>query len=65
MARLDQPPAVLHVYAQPDEAKYLALQIDYAQAHPWFQVHKLSARSHFPMFEVPAKMADVIRAFAA
>lgn len=29
-------------------------------AHPWFQVHRLAARSHFPMFEVPLEMAQVI-----
>ena len=47
-----------------DEAGYLAAQQAlFAAAHPWFQVRKLTARSHFPMFEVPDAIAAEIEAF--
>jgi len=34
-------------------------------AHPWFQVSKLEARSHFPMYEVLDEMAMAIETFSA
>lgn len=58
-----RPPEVLHLYAQPDDASFLAAQQDYAKANPWFHVQKLTARSHFPMFEVPEAMAEAIEGF--
>jgi pimeloyl-ACP methyl ester carboxylesterase len=60
-----QPCPTLHLYAQPADEAVLAAQQDYARAHPWFEVHRLEARSHFPMFEVPEGMAERIEAFAA
>jgi len=30
---------------------------------PWFSAHRLDARSHFPMFEVPEDMVAAIEAF--
>lgn len=54
---------VLHLYAQPEGASYLAAQHAFAADHPWFQVRKLAARSHFPMFEVPEHMASIIADF--
>lgn len=54
----------LHVYAQPADEAFLAAQQDYAAAHPWFTVHRLSAHSHFPTFEVPEEMASTIDGFA-
>jgi pimeloyl-ACP methyl ester carboxylesterase len=54
---------VEHLYSQPDAPEYLAAQVAFSQAHPWFRVHKLDARSHFPMFEVPGEMADDIDSF--
>jgi len=65
LASLDRPLPVLHLYAQPEDADFLALQNRYARTHPWFRVRKLEARSHFPMFEVPAEMAAAIIGFAA
>jgi pimeloyl-ACP methyl ester carboxylesterase len=59
---LDIP--VLHLYAQPAEQVYLDAQRDFALAHPWFSVQRLDARSHFPMFEVPAEIAQAVLRFA-
>jgi pimeloyl-ACP methyl ester carboxylesterase len=56
---------VLHLYAQPDDADLLSFQQAYARRHTWFQVHKLAARSQFPMFEVPEEMAGAITRFTA
>jgi pimeloyl-ACP methyl ester carboxylesterase len=65
LAALDPPAPVLHLYAQPEDPAYLAAQQQFAAEHPWFQVSKLDARTHFPMFEVPADMAAVIGSFVA
>lgn len=56
---------VLHLYAQPEEPGYLAAQQAFAASHPWFQVFKLEARSHFPMYEVPDEMTMAIERFVA
>ncbi|GBC85220.1 1H-3-hydroxy-4-oxoquinaldine 2,4-dioxygenase [bacterium HR11] len=63
LAALDPPVPVLHLYAQPDDPGWLAAQQSFAAARPWFQVSKLEARSHFPMYEVPAEMAKAIEGF--
>ncbi len=67
LAALDalQPCPTLHVYAQPGDDAVLAAQQDFASSHPWFEVVRLDARSHFPMFEVPDRMAEVIETFAS
>lgn len=64
LSRLSPQPAVLHLYAQPDDPGYLSVQRQFAAANPWFQVQKLDARSHFPMYEVPDAMAEAITRFA-
>jgi pimeloyl-ACP methyl ester carboxylesterase len=64
IAGLDGPPPTLHLYAQPADPELLEAQKGYAAANPWFQVERLDARSHFPMFEVPDAMAAAITAFA-
>lgn len=56
---------VLHLYAQPADEAFLTAQREYAAAHPWFRVHRLQARSHFPMFEVPGEVAAVLDDFVA
>jgi len=61
---LDEPCQTLHLYAQPADDSVLAAQQAYAEAQRWFHVHRLAARSHFPMFEVPDDMAAVIEDFA-
>lgn len=65
LASLDPPVPVLHLYAQPEDLGYLAAQQSFAAAHPWFQVSRLGARSHFPMYEVPEEMAMAIEQFVA
>jgi pimeloyl-ACP methyl ester carboxylesterase len=64
-ATLDPPVPVLHLYAQPDDPGYLATQQSFAATHRWFQVSKLQARSHFPMYEVADEMAMAIEKFVA
>ncbi len=54
---------VLHLYAQPDDPGYLAAQQAFSAAHPWFNVTKLDAHSHFPMLEVADEMAAAIEQF--
>ncbi len=58
-----QPCPTLHVYAQPAAEEVLAAQQQYAASHPWFSVHRLDARSHFPMYEVPEQMVEAVEAF--
>jgi uncharacterized protein (TIGR02246 family) len=53
------------VYAQPEDEAWLAAQQAFAREHAWFQVQKLNARSHFPMFEVPDALALAIETFVA
>ena len=62
--RLPEPCPTLHVYAQPADDDLFAAQQAYAATHPWFAAHRLSARSHFPVFEVPEEMTAVIEHFA-
>jgi len=63
LEQLDEPCPTLHLYAQPTDDGFLAAQQAYASTHDWFKVHRLDARSHFPMFEVPAEMVRVIEEF--
>lgn len=63
LSKLNPPVPVLHLYAQPEDPGYLAAQQAFANAHPWFNVRKLEARSHFPMFEVPEEIAEAIERF--
>jgi pimeloyl-ACP methyl ester carboxylesterase len=63
LERLDVPCPTLHLYAQPADDAVLAAQRGYAAGHPWFRVHRLQARSHFPMFEVPEELAAAVEEF--
>lgn len=63
LERLDAPCPTLHVYAQPADDAVLDAQRAYAAGHPWFRVHRLEARSHFPMFEVPGELAAAVEEF--
>ena len=65
LSALDPPVPVLHIYAQPPDPGYLDAQKAIAARHPWFQVEKLDARTHFPMFEMPERLASVILRFVA
>lgn len=63
LARLDEPPPVLHLYGQPTEDGYLQRQRDFAAAHSWFHVRRLGARTHFAMTETPAEAAAAVDDF--
>jgi pimeloyl-ACP methyl ester carboxylesterase len=63
LTALDEPCPTLHVYAQPADDAVLAAQQAFAAEHDWFRVHRLDARSHFPMFEVPEEIARVVEDF--
>lgn len=65
VAELDPPPPTLHLYAQPADPAYLDAQRRYADDHPWFEVERLDAASHFPMFEVPDTIAGYLETFIA
>lgn len=65
VATLDPPPLTLHLYAQPTDPAFLDAQLEFAAADPWFQVEKLEAVSHFPIFEVPGAIAEHLSRFAA
>ena len=55
----------LHAYGQPTDPGFLRAQQDYAAKHPWFQVVKLDAQSHFPSIEAPEQLAAALEAFAS
>jgi pimeloyl-ACP methyl ester carboxylesterase len=57
------PCPTLHVYAQPADDRFLAAQERFASAHAWFEVRRLDAKSHFPMFEVPDDLAAAVEGF--
>lgn len=63
LAHLDPPVPVVHLYAQPDDFGYFAAQQAFSAAHPWFQVSKVQAHSHFPLLEAPDEMAITIERF--
>ncbi len=65
LGELSPPASTLHLYSQPADPGYLAAQEAFAAEHPWFHVRRLSARSHFPMLEVPEVMAAEIEHFVA
>lgn len=65
VAGLDPPPPTLHLYAQPPDEDYLDVQRGFAAEHPWFEVVRLDAASHFPMFEVPDVIAGLLYDFVA
>ena len=63
LARLEPPPPTLHLYAQPAHPGFLRVQEEFAAAHPWFQVRRLDARSHFPTLEIPVELAAALDPF--
>jgi pimeloyl-ACP methyl ester carboxylesterase len=63
LARLDEPPQVLHLYGQPADPAYLEAQLEFAARHPWFHVTRMPARGHFSMIEMPGDVARVIEDF--
>lgn len=65
LSRMNPPVPVMHLYAQPEDPRYLTAQELFAAAHSWFSVRRLNARSHFPMYEVPDDMAKAIDEFVS
>jgi pimeloyl-ACP methyl ester carboxylesterase len=65
LERLDPPVPVLHLYGQPTDDEYLARQQAFAAEHPWFQVRRLPARTHFAMTETPRECVAAIEDFLA
>lgn len=63
LSTLEPPPAVLHLYAQPEDPAFLAAQQEFAAANSWYHVQRLDAKSHFPMLEIADEMAAVIERF--
>ena len=63
LLRLDLPPPVLHLYGEPVDPSYLVAQQAFAFEHPWFEVMKLDAHSHFSLLEIPGEVARVIETF--
>jgi pimeloyl-ACP methyl ester carboxylesterase len=63
LAQMTPPCPTLHLYAQPDDPGFRSAQESFAKEHPWFQVEKLEARSHFPTLEVPGAVAKAIAGF--
>jgi pimeloyl-ACP methyl ester carboxylesterase len=56
---------VMHLYSQPKDDTLLLAQQEFARSHPWFSVERLQADSHFPMFEVPNQIVELIERFIA
>jgi pimeloyl-ACP methyl ester carboxylesterase len=63
LKRLEPPLDVLHLYSQPDDARYYRAQESFAAANPWFRVQRLSVPGHFPMLAAPADVARAIESF--
>lgn len=63
VAALDPPPPTLHLYAQPSDDAHMDAQRAFGSDHPWFEVVRLDAASHFPMFETPDEIAGLLHDF--
>lgn len=63
LSALVPPMPTVHLYSQPEDPGYLMAQQSFASEHPWFQVFKLNARSHFPTLEVPEEVVAHIEQF--
>lgn len=60
LSAMDPPPPVLHLFSQPPDEWYIAVQERFAAGHPWFRVRKLNARTHMVPLEAPDEIADAI-----
>lgn len=63
LSELPDPPPVLHLASRGAPVEALREQQVFASVHPWFTVHRLAARSHFPMLETPAATAAEVEGF--
>ncbi len=65
LAALAHPPRVLHIYGQPPADAYLDAQRRFADEHDFFEVHKLTGRTHFSMIERAEEVAAAIETLAS
>ncbi len=63
LSQIEPSVPALHVYAQPPDEGYYQAQMQFAQANPWYHVHRLPAHSHFPTYELADEIAGVIEDF--
>ncbi|WP_224241201.1 alpha/beta fold hydrolase [Hyalangium gracile] len=63
LSALSPPVPTMHLYSQPADPAYRMAQQSFSADHPWFQVLKLEATSHFPTFEVPDALATHVEDF--
>jgi pimeloyl-ACP methyl ester carboxylesterase len=63
LSELDPPAPTLHIYSQPPDEGYYQAQVEFSQANPWYHVHRLTAHSHFPTFELSDEIAATITQF--
>jgi pimeloyl-ACP methyl ester carboxylesterase len=59
------PLPTLHIYAQPTDPAGVQAQREWARSEPWFEVQRVEAHSHFPQFEPPEHVAELISSFAS
>jgi len=64
-AALDPPVPVLHLYGQPRDPAFLAVQAEFAASNPWYTVRQLPGVTHFAMIETPDEVAVAIEEFVA
>lgn len=60
LVALEDPPPTVHIYGQPPDDEFLAVQERFSRQHPWFTVRRIRTRSHFPTLEAPDVVADAI-----
>jgi pimeloyl-ACP methyl ester carboxylesterase len=63
LAAFPSPVPTIHIYSQPRDEAYLAAQLEFASTHPWFQVQRIDASTHFPTLEDPESVTNRIGYF--
>ena len=64
LAAFHPPLPTLHIYAQPTDPSGVQAQREWARSEQWFEVQRVEAHSHFPQFELPEHIAELIASFA-
>jgi pimeloyl-ACP methyl ester carboxylesterase len=64
LAELGAGRPALHVYSEASEDGYLSAQRAFARDHPWFEVERVSGRTHL-VLEAAAELARRIEAFTS
>jgi pimeloyl-ACP methyl ester carboxylesterase len=65
LSSFHSPLPTLHIYAQPVDPSAIEAQQEWARSEPWFEVQRVEARSHFPQFELPEHIAELIASFVS